>query len=333
MPLNHPALDMDAFPLSSAQRGMWLAQRLAPDVALCIAQYVELHGPLDLELLNEASLAAGREFQSTFLRIFEVDGEPFQVVDPTIELSTELVDFRTANDPVGAAHAWMDGEYTSPIDLRRDMLARSAVLQVGEQDYLWYSRIHHVALDGYGAMTLVNRIATLYTAATEGRSPEPNRAADLRTLYAIDQGYRASHRFESDHTYWAERVAEMPAGASLSPVVAPAVAKSALVTSALSDEAASRLARSDDVFDAPAAAVVVSAFGSYLARMTGSDEVLVNLPVSARTTVMLRRSGGMLVTVAPLRVSTRSDDTLANLIQRVRWEVTGALRHQRYTLE
>ncbi|MFC9361721.1 amino acid adenylation domain-containing protein, partial [Rhodococcus sp. NPDC057014] len=333
MPLHHRARDVDAFPLSSAQRGMWLAQRLAPDVALCIAQYVELHGPLDLDLLNEASLAAGREFQSTFLRIVEMDGEPFQVIDPTIELSTDFVDFRTAADPVGTAHAWMEGDYTSPIDVTRDMLAKSAVLQVGEQDYLWYSRIHHVALDGYGAMTLVNRIATLYSAATEGRSPEPNRAADLRTLCAIDREYRASRRFESDHAYWADRVAEMTAGASLSPVAAAAVARCTLANSALSDEAARRLARSHHAFGATAAAVVVSAFGCYLARMTGNDEVLVNLPVSARTTVILRRSGGMLVTVAPLQVSTRPDDTLANLIQRVQWDVTGALRHQRYTLE
>ncbi len=66
------------------------------------------------------------------------------------------------------------------------------------EHYLWYTRIHHVALDGYSGMTMVNRIAALYTAAVEGTEPEPNRALDLRDLYELDQKYRASSRFEND---------------------------------------------------------------------------------------------------------------------------------------
>ncbi|MFZ2176920.1 MAG: condensation domain-containing protein, partial [Rhodococcus sp. (in: high G+C Gram-positive bacteria)] len=322
-----------AFPLSSPQRGMWLAQRMTPGVPVCIAQYVELHGPLDLELLAEASLTAGREFQSTFSRIVEVDGEPFQVVDPSLGLSTGFVDFRGTPDPAAAAHAWMERDYTSPIDPTRDLLARSAVLQIGEQDYLCYSRIHHIALDGYGATTLVNRVAELYTATVEGRSPEPSQAADLRTLYAIDQHYRSSPRFESDHAYWMQRVAEFGEGSSLSPVVAPAVAKSTLAGGFLSDRAVGRLEHSDEVFGVPAATMVVAALGCYLARMTGQERVLVNLPVSGRTTAVLRRSGGMLATVAPLQVSEQPGDTLAAVLQRVQLEVMGALRHQRYTLD
>ncbi|MCQ4122724.1 non-ribosomal peptide synthetase, partial [Rhodococcus tibetensis] len=321
------------FPLSSAQRGMWLAQRLTPEVPLDIAQYVEVHGAVDVALLDEASVRAAREFHSPFLRVFEVDGEPFQAVDPSLELSTDYVDFSAAADPVAAAHTWMEDDYTRPLDPTSDVLAASAVLQVGEQHYLWYSRIHHIALDGYGAMTMVNRIAALYTAAVEGRSPEPNPAADLHTLYSLDQQYRSSSRFEADHDYWVQRIAEFEEGSSLSAVVSPAVAKSIVLTTSLSDDAADRLTHSDEAFGVPAAAVVVAAFGCYLARRSGREKVLVSLPVSGRTTTVLRRSGGMLVSLAPLQVSAPPEDSVGEMLHRAQMELLGALRHQRYTLE
>ena len=47
--------DTEAFPLSPAQLGMWFAQHLDPEVPISIAQYVDLRGELDVELLREAS--------------------------------------------------------------------------------------------------------------------------------------------------------------------------------------------------------------------------------------------------------------------------------------
>ncbi|MFC7448504.1 amino acid adenylation domain-containing protein, partial [Rhodococcus daqingensis] len=323
----------EAFPLSSAQRGMWLAQKLAPEVPICVAQYVEIHGDLDLDLLNAASITAGREFQSPYLRFFEADGEPFQALDPTIDNSAGYVDFRGAPDPTAAAHAWMARDYATPLDPSRDRVVESSILQVGERDYLWYSRIHHVALDGYAGMTLVNRIAALYTAASERREPEPNPAADLQTLFSIDQRYRSSSRFESDRAYWTQRVESYGGDTTLSSVVAPAVAHSTLEVATLSADAAQRLQQSEDIFGAPAAALVIAAFSCYLSRMTGTDRVLINLPVSGRTTATLQQSGGMLVSVAPLQLDVLPDDTLDTATHRAKLEVMGALRHQRFTLE
>ncbi|MGV9869927.1 amino acid adenylation domain-containing protein, partial [Rhodococcus koreensis] len=323
----------DAFPLTSAQRGIWLAQRLAPNVPRCIAQYVEVRGGLDLAVLDDASVTAGRELQSAFLRVFEIDGEPFQTVDPTIELSTGYVDLGGEADPVAAAHAWMTRDFTAPLDPMRDRLATSTVLRVGDDHYLWYSRIHHVALDGYGAMTLVNRIAELYTAHMEARTPEPAGAADLRTLHRLDEEYRSSTRYESDRAYWREHFSGLRSNSSLSPTVAPAVAESILETTTLSASATERLDRSGERLGVPAATGVITAFATYLARMTGRDDVLVDLPVSGRTTALLQRSGGMLVGLVPLQVFTAPDDTVATLTRRVHHEILGALRHQRFTLQ
>ncbi|MCZ4628303.1 condensation domain-containing protein [Rhodococcus pyridinivorans] len=90
-----------AFPLTPAQYGIWLAQQLVPEVPFVIAQYVEFRGELDLELLKWASTTAGREFETVLLRLVDVDGRPYQVVDRDLDVPTEVVDLRDESDPRG----------------------------------------------------------------------------------------------------------------------------------------------------------------------------------------------------------------------------------------
>ncbi|WP_185757059.1 non-ribosomal peptide synthetase [Nocardia bhagyanarayanae] len=316
-------------PLSAGQRGLWLAQKLSPDVPICEAQYLEFHGDLDLDLLREVSIRAGHECQSGYMRLVEIDGEPYQLFDPSLDSTGPLIDMRGEPDPVAAALEWMRREYTSPFDMLRDRLLRWVVLQVGDRHFLWYLKGHHVAGDGYAAMTVMNRVAALYTAAVQGRTAEPNRAADLRTLYEADRSYRESERFTSDKAYWLDRLADVEDESSLADGYAPARADSVVAKGELPTETVGRIAHSAEALEASPAAVVIAAFGSYLARMTGRDKVLVNIPVSGRTTAVLRRSAGVFVNVVPLPITLGTDDTIATLVRRVQSDLVGALRHQR----
>ncbi|BCN49113.1 hypothetical protein RE9416_24140 [Prescottella equi] len=312
---------------------MWFAQQLTPAVPIFIAQYVTLQGDLDVDLLSRCAVTAAEEFQSPFLHLIDVDGEPYQFIDPDTDTSIEQVDLRDHPDPTAAAHAWMEHDYSVPIDLTRDRLIDMTILQVGDREYLWYTRIHHVALDGYSGMTVANRIAALYTAALEHRDPEPNRALDLRELLAIDQKYRASGRFQADREYWADHIAGIEAGSTLAETDAPVSAVSRLESAPLPEAVITALDSTDRTLEATPAAVLIAAFACYLARMTGRTDVLVNMPVSARTTAPLQRSGGMLVNVAPLRATVLPNDTVADLVGRIQLELMGALRHQRCSIE
>lgn len=319
----------EPFPLSPAQRGLWFAQQLAPQVPICIAQYVDIRGSLDVEVFRRVSLVAAHEFQSVFLRVVEIDGEPHQVVAPPPDAESDVHDFRAAPDPAAAAHKWMDQNHTAGIDLNGGPLAEAALLQVADDRYFWYTRIHHIALDGHGAATMVDRVAELYTAAIENREAPMNRAADLRTLQQIDNEYHASSRHQQDRAHWAERLHTRSAAVTLTDKVAAPSVRSRVVRAALTEETADRLGASGS----DAAARIVAAFACHLARTTGRKEVLVDIPVSARTTAVLRRSGGMLANVVPVLASVRADDTVGTLVGRIRLELTGALRHQRGNVE
>ncbi|WP_378732882.1 amino acid adenylation domain-containing protein [Nocardia brasiliensis] len=322
-----------AFALSAAQRGIWFAQHIAGDTPISIAQYVELSGPVDLDLLARAARQAGREFGTGYLRLLEVDGHPYQFVDTTLDDSLSTLDLRGEGDPAAAAHAWMRAEYEAPLELTRDRLVRMAMLRLADDHWYWYSRIHHIVLDGMGALTMVQRTGEIYNAEIDGKQPPPAKAEDLRKIVEADLAYRNSDRFGADREYWLEHLAGMADPVSLAGRTADVDAHPSRIAGALPRDTADLLDAVAEAASSGVAPTVVAAFGAYLGAMTGAPEVVLSLPVSARTTAILRRSGGMIANVVPLRLALTPTTTVGDLIRAAQGELTGALRRQRYRQE
>ncbi|MEU8897091.1 amino acid adenylation domain-containing protein [Nocardia sp. NPDC048505] len=321
------------FPLGPAQLGFWYAQQLDPGVPLYEAQYIDMRGPLEVETLLRAIRRAARELGSVLVRVVQRADGPHQVVDLRQEPLVSYRDLRSAADPVAEAMAWMRADVAAPIDLSADRLALIAVLRVGPRRVLSYSRIHHVALDGFGSVTMLYRVAELYNADLAGVQPKPAAAEELYRVYRAEMDYRESGRFESDAAYWAQRVAGMPERCSLAEGVAPAQALARQQRITLSPRRAELLSAAGRRFGTGTPALVLAALAVYYGRVTGLDEVVVNLAVSGRTTALLRRSGGMLANMVPLRLDVTERRTAGALLEALRLELSGALRHQRFRYE
>ncbi|MFC8384149.1 non-ribosomal peptide synthase/polyketide synthase, partial [Nocardia sp. NPDC057272] len=321
------------FPLSPAQLGIWYAQHVDPQVPINIAQYVDLRGHLDVAVLERASADAATDLESGWLRIVEVDGEPMQTIDPTQDATLIYVDLRGEADPEAAAAAWMRAEYSRPLDIVNDRLVQAAALQLSDDRWYWYARVHHIVLDGFGANNFVNRTAQLYTAEVTGTPAPPNKATDLRALYESELVYRDSTRFQSDKEHWAQRVAGLEEGSSLTGRSAPPSPVNDVTSAALSTAQDELLTAAIARHDSTAAPLLIAGFAAYLAQITGTEDVILSLPVTARTTAVMRRSGGVTSNIVPLRLRVGHDTTVAQLLRSVTTEVSGALRHQRYRHE
>ncbi|MFC9662402.1 amino acid adenylation domain-containing protein [Nocardia sp. NPDC127606] len=326
----NPSFDM--LPLTAAQQGIWFAQHLTESSPISVAQYVEVVGELDAELLAEACRTASREFGSGHTRLIEVDGEPRQFVDEDHGGPVSVMDLRQHADPVATARAMMVQDYSAPLDVLNDDLVTAIVFQVGEEHFLWYQRAHHIALDGFAAVTMLHRMTELYNAWVKSEEPAPCAAQDLGVIVEQDLAYRGSTRFDNDRKYWLEHLAGAPAAVSLAGRVGRPTIHPALVSTELPDATARLLTSVALEHGQSVAPTIVAAFAAYLARMTGSDEVMLSLPVSGRHSAVLRRSGGMVANVVPLRVRVAGRN-VGELIAAVQSELTSALRRQRYRQE
>ncbi|MEV6429280.1 amino acid adenylation domain-containing protein [Nocardia sp. NPDC051463] len=325
-------MSFDILPLTAAQRGIWFAQHLAESSPISVAQYVEIVGELDAELLAEACRTASREFGSGHMRLIEVDGEPGQFIDEERGGPVSVMDLRRHADPVATAHRIMVQDYSAPLDLLNDHLMTSIVFQVGEEHFLWYQRAHHIALDGFAAVTMLHRMTALYNAWVKSEEAAPCLAQHLADVVEQDLAYRGSARFDNDRQYWLEHLAGAPPVVSLAGRVGKPTIHPALVSTELPDATARLLEGVALEHSASVAPTIVAAFAAYLARMTGSDEVMLSLPVSGRHSAVLRRSGGMVANVVPLRVRV-AGRSVGELIAAVQSELTSALRRQRYRQE
>lgn len=326
----------EPMPLTPAQIGQWLAQQLDPSVPMSVALYVDIRDDgnrFDVEMLSRVASRAAREFGSGLIRLVMVDSRPHQIVDPRLDTGTRLIDLRDEPDPQAAARKWMHSDVTAPLDLLRDRLAVSVMLRIADDRYFWYSRTHHIVLDGVGAASLLYRVADLYNAAIEGRAPPPAQAHDLASVHAAEAAYVGSTRWEADRDYWMDLTSGMPERCSLAEHSAPARALSRDVGGRIEPATAAALEAAQDRYGASVAALVAASIAAYTARHSGTDDIVMSLPVSSRTTAVLRRSGGTLANVVPLRVSVGARTTVSELVADVTRALSGALRHQRYRHE
>ncbi|MFI1916417.1 amino acid adenylation domain-containing protein [Nocardia sp. NPDC020380] len=320
------------FVLSAAQTALWYAQRIRPDIPLTIAQYVDVHGDLDAGRLLYAIERFGSESQVGHVRLLEIDGVPHQVVDPTWRPGWARIDLRDETDPRAAALAWMNDHASSPIDIEHDPLTINVVLRTGDSDYIWYSRAHHIVIDGYGAMNAVTRTAEIYTALEDRHEPVVSRATPLATIYAEENRYRETTRFVGDSDYWKQQLAGVgePITLSANGAAAGTDASRRCATAVLSQQADAAIQEASNAFGSNPSALFVAALAAYVRAVTGNQDVVLSLPVSARTTVALRRSAGVVSNVVPIRVQFGATDTVADTVRAIELQITGALRHQRY---
>ncbi|MFJ8846767.1 amino acid adenylation domain-containing protein [Streptomyces cyaneofuscatus] len=315
-----------ALPLLTAQAGIYYAHQLAPSgTELNTADCVEIDGPLDADLFTEALGRAVGEADTLAVRVSEADGTPVQHVT-----HTELVVHRLELTPE-QAEAWMREDLARPVDLASaDGLMTQALIRVGEGRHWWYQRVHHIAVDAYALSLIGRRVAELYSAAVADEPAPDGRFAPLSELTDDEAAYLAGAEYAEDRAFWAERMA------GYSPEAAPVNADGSAADDLLhriTDLPAStldRLSRAARAAKATWAELVVAATAGHLHRLTGTEDVVLGLPLTNRRGPAALRTPAMTVNVLPLRIAVRPQDTGAELLRRVVLEIRAVRRHQRY---
>ncbi|WP_439029760.1 amino acid adenylation domain-containing protein [Gordonia terrae] len=338
-----------AIPMTAAQRGIFYAQQLEPDVPMTIDAFIEFRGdtsrrgsgdgndPLvdvDPDIMQRAITMTGRETEAALLRLIPTDdGEPVMVLDETHSVVLGRHDFSEADDPRTAALAWIDRRRSQRSDLFADDILETHLLKVGPGHSIWYCRGHHIGFDGYAAMYMMLRVSSHYTAIVDG-SPAP--IADTATMSDIlefDRSYRSSEKFAADREHWARRLADLPDTTTLTSLSDAAAPLSEIRSVDLHDDVVARIRDLGRAHRVRPASVITAAVAAYVARYTDRDEAMLSLPVAARDRDILRTSAGLTSNVVPLRIPLDDSATVADLFTSVNAEIKQAVRHQKFRHE
>ncbi|MGY0055243.1 non-ribosomal peptide synthase/polyketide synthase [Streptomyces sp. LZ34] len=324
-------------PLSPAQRGLWLLNRIqGPDASTYnVPIALRLTGELNREALATAIQDVITRHESLRTLVLEnADGTPFQKVMDAEEVRFALSVTEVSEESLSAA---VVAEAEQGFDLSADIPVRARLLVLSSHVHVLVVVLHHIAGDGWSMTPLARDVALAYEARVSGHAPGweplPVQYAD----YALWQ--RELLGDESDPAsllsqqveYWKKTLAELPEQLEL-PTDRPRPAVASYRGDRLTFEVDAgvhtglvTLARESG---ASLFMVVRAAFATLLSRLGAGTDIPIGSPIAGRTDEALEDLVGYFINSLVLRTDVSGDPTFRELVGRVRETDLGAFGHQ-----
>lgn len=332
-----PTLRAEHLPASFAQRRFWFLDQLAPGSAFyTILDAVRISGPLDVDNLRTAleTIVARHEALRTTLRV--VDAEPVQVILPPEDVE---LPFTTIELDVGPGEELEQtlGELTEkqlqvPFDLANGPLMRACVARLGPDDHVLLLSSHHSVSDAWSTGIIVRELAKIYPAVREGR---PARLDPPELHYADFAAWQrdrlAGDRLDQLLEHWQAVMDGAPERLEL-PTDRPRPAvqsfRGAVHPVTLPAPLLDRVRALAAANDCTLFMALLSAFTAVLYLQSGQRDIVVGSPIAGRVRPEFEEIVGTFVNMLALRTRIEPDETVADLLARVRRSTLDAFDHQ-----
>ncbi|MFF7633326.1 condensation domain-containing protein [Kitasatospora sp. NPDC008050] len=320
--------------LSSAQTAVWVAQQLDPDDrSFNIAEYCDIQGPVDPALF-EAALREVVAATPTLRARFDLGDEGLcQYIDDTVDVPMHYLDVSGEADPPAAAERWIRQDLAREYHLAKGPLFGWALFKLADERYWWYRAAHHIVVDGFGFSLIASHVADVYSALATGRPRRRRPPGTLEQVIAADTAYQNSPAYEQDRRFWLDRLAGRREVASFTDWRPPRARAAIRESGRLAPEALAELRAVARRLEVTWPEVVIAVVAVQLYRATGIRDLVVGLPVTARTEPLLRQVPTMLTNVVPLPLVLGPESDVAAVVAQTSQRLAEALEHQRYPQE
>ncbi|WP_338932443.1 amino acid adenylation domain-containing protein [Streptomyces netropsis] len=315
--------------MSAAGLEAWRESRDTPGgPGRYVAEVVEIHGPLDTAVFEDAAAQVAREADALRLRFAaNTRAEDPPALETADGLPLTVVDLGAEPDPGAAAEEWVRAELARA-PRPEGAASAQALLRLSPDRFHWFHRHHRAVVDGHSCSLITRRVAEVYTARVEGRSPQEGALAPPTRLAEEEAAYRESDAHGRDLAFWRERFADRPEPVTLAQDTTDAVdgpSRPVVLTATDTDRvhAAARYSGTRP------GAVLLAAVAAYTHRMTGATDVVLGLPVDGRPSGAARRAPGAAEDIAALRLTVRPGTCFAALVGQVTEESRRVRSHQR----
>jgi amino acid adenylation domain-containing protein len=330
-----PVERTEDLPLSLMQERLWFLDQLNPgNTSYNMPSAVQLRGPLDVDALGR-SFQALVERHETLRTVFRsVEGQPRQAIIDRLDVDLPVIDLTDIGDDRREAEVGYRAEIQArtPFDLANGPLFRIELLRLGETEHVLLVTLHHIVSDGWSQNVLVQEVAVLYEAFSQGR-PSPLEPLDIQYAdYAVWQrGYLEGEPLERQLAYWKEQLAGAPASLNL-PTDRPRPAvqshRGASEATQISGELSDALREVSRRQGATLFMTLLAAFKVLLSRLSGQEDISVGTPIAGRSRKEIEGLIGFFLNTLVLRTDLSEYDTFKDLLGGVREVALEAYTHQ-----
>lgn len=329
-----------SIPLSFAQQQMWVLARMIPDTPV-YNEGVTVHipGPLDSVVLEQSLNEVIRRHEAWRTNFLMRDGQPVQVISPSLTVSLPLIDMRHLphSERETEALRLATEDVKRPFDLAHGPLLRAMLVRLDDTEHRLFLTMHHSIFDGTSVFqNFLTELSACYEAFIVGQPPQ---LADLPIQYADFAVWQRKELPENNLadqlTYWKQQLADSPSLLEL-PTDRPrshtsyrGSVQSFLLPKQLGD-ALKALSRQEGVTPYM---TLLAAFNTLLQRYTGQDDILVGTIVAGRKQAELQKLLGVFINTLVMRTKLTDNPRFCDLLAHVRNVTVEAQDHQEVPFE
>ncbi|MBU3890346.1 non-ribosomal peptide synthetase [Methylosinus sp. KRF6] len=319
--------------LSHTQRAMWAVHQLEPSsVAYNLHLALRIEGAVDSEAL-EASLTDLLERHPVLRSVYALEGD--DVVQSTLPVEATRGYFSVVD-----AARWTSDELqqdmglqaVKPFDLGSGPVLRSTLYRHGDDGATLLLCAHHIALDLWSLLIVLNELQIIYASRRAGRRPDlPALAAGYGDFASWQRRYMRSEASECAWAYWRDRLrGELPVLAF--PVDHPRSSEPRHLGSSFNMRLDARLALAlEGLAQANGVtlfSLLLAAYKVLLYRHTHQPDIIVGTASSGRSQGRFKGVVGNFVNPLALRTRLAPQKPFSDYLRDVHANVVEALAHQ-----
>jgi len=327
--------DRDSAPLSFSQTRMWFLDQLEPgNTAYNRPSNIHITGQLNLTVLEQSLNEVIRRHDILRTKFPAFDGQPTQVIMPTLTLSLPIIDLSDLpkNQKEEEVQRLATQEAQQPFDLSELPLIRATLLQQSQEDHILLMTFHHIIFDGWSMGVLIQELATLYQAFSTGQSnPLPELPIQYADFAQWQRQRFQGEKLQSQLAYWKQQlggelpVLELPTDRPRAAIQTFRGAKEVLILPRTLSDALKALSQQEGV---TLFMTLLAAFQTLLYRYTGQEDVIVGTPIAGRDRTQTEQLIGVFINTFVLRTQIQGNLTFRELLSRVREVALAAYENQ-----
>ena len=322
------APDMEYYPVSFAQRRMYLVSQFAESsIGYNVPTVISIEGLAKVEDLNEVfrQIISKHEILRTSFHMIE--GEIVQKIHEEIEFN---IAYKEVDEKDVKAEISKD---IIPFDLERAPLITVCAYHLGSDRYVVLINMHHIVCDG-GSIGIIIKEILMGLSAKDINIPTPK--VQYKDFAVWQKEFAESEDFQCQKQYWCERfsgefpVLDLPLDYSRPEIQSFEGDEYEFI---LPEEMTLELKKLTRETGTTMYMVLLAAFNIVLYKYSGQQDIIVGSVISGRDNPDLFDTIGMFVNTLPMRNNPSDDKTFLEFLEEVKETTLDAFRNQDYPFE
>ncbi len=326
----------ESIPLSFGQQQLWLLAHLIPDIPVYNESVtVRLPGPLNVAALEQSFNELIRRHEAWRSSFSLVDGQPVQVIHPSLTFELPVVDLQHLPESEREAEALRlaTEEALLPFDLKQLPLLRVTLVRLNDTDHRLFIVLHHIIFDGFTVyQVFLPELRALYEACTsEQPSPLPPLPIHYADYAVWQRNWLQGDKLTEQLAYWKRQLEGAPTTLEL-PTDHPRPLVPTYQGSIQSFMLSRRLTDELKAFSRHEGCslyvTLLTAFSMLLYRYTSQEDILIGTATAGRNQPELQKLMGIFINTLVMRTDLSGNPGVRELLARLREMTIDAQTYQ-----